>query len=192
MIVGPDEYKPPGSREELLSRYASGERNFPNTELSDADLSGVTLDGASFDKWSWFFNANFKGASLRGTSFGECNVKCANFGTQTSLGRPFGSRVSSPPTSMELFWTVQASKGQASTVIQFATAMAFRSGAPILSNQPNAPGCMWWGTTQRLLNWCVVRRISDYLPLGAVPLLRRAAEPIAAADRVNRTGLPGR
>ena len=34
-------YKPPESREELLLRYASGERSFPDTELSDADLSQI-------------------------------------------------------------------------------------------------------------------------------------------------------
>jgi hypothetical protein len=72
-------YKPPETREELLLRYATGERSFPETELSDADLSSVKLDGASFEKWSWFSSANFEGASLRGTIFRECNVKCASF-----------------------------------------------------------------------------------------------------------------
>ncbi len=73
------EYTPPASREELLRRYASGERKFPETELSDADLAGVVLDGADFERWSWFSSTNFEGASLRGASFRECNVKCANF-----------------------------------------------------------------------------------------------------------------
>jgi uncharacterized protein YjbI with pentapeptide repeats len=73
------DYQPPRSRAELESRYAAGERRFPNSDLSDADLSGVVLDGADFEKHSWFFDANFSGASLRDTSFRECNVKCANF-----------------------------------------------------------------------------------------------------------------
>ncbi len=86
---GPTDYNPPKSREELLRRYASGERNFPDTELSDADLAGVTLDGASFERWSWFSSANLEGASLRGTSFRECNVKCANFRHADLTGASF-------------------------------------------------------------------------------------------------------
>ena len=89
MAAGTDDYRPPESREELLQPYASGERNFPETELSDADLSGATLDGASFDKLSWFFSANFERASLRGTSFSQCNVKCANFRRADLTGASF-------------------------------------------------------------------------------------------------------
>ncbi len=55
-----------------------GERRFPDTELSNCDLSGMVLDGADFEKHSWFADANFSGASLRGTSFRGCNVKCAS------------------------------------------------------------------------------------------------------------------
>ena len=54
-----EDYRPPGDREELLRRYACGERSFQDTELSDTDLSGITLDGASFERLSWFFNSNF-------------------------------------------------------------------------------------------------------------------------------------
>jgi uncharacterized protein YjbI with pentapeptide repeats len=75
----PKDYRPPATRAELERRYAAGERFFPDTELSDADLSGIVLDGADFEKHSWFSDANFSGASLRGTSFRECNVKCADF-----------------------------------------------------------------------------------------------------------------
>lgn len=75
----PKDYRPPQSRDELERRYAAGERKFPDTELSDTDLSGIRLDDADFEKHSWFFNANLSGASLRGTSFRECNVKCADF-----------------------------------------------------------------------------------------------------------------
>lgn len=79
MIKPPNNYSPPESREELIQRYAQGERHFPNTDLSETDLSGVNLDGASFDNLSWFFNSNFDDASLKGVSFRECNVKCASF-----------------------------------------------------------------------------------------------------------------
>ncbi|MCB1052285.1 MAG: pentapeptide repeat-containing protein [Acidobacteria bacterium] len=79
MCLDPGNYRPPESRGELERRYAAGERRFPNTDLSDADLSGIMLDGADFEKHSWFHSTNFSGASLRGTSFRECNVKCADF-----------------------------------------------------------------------------------------------------------------
>lgn len=75
----PGAYRPPESRAELENRYAGGERSFPKTDLSDADLSGMKLDGADFERHSWFSDANFAGASLRGTNFRECNVKCADF-----------------------------------------------------------------------------------------------------------------
>lgn len=84
-----EHYHPPKSRAELEERYALGERRFPDTELSDADLSGVVLDGADFEKHSWFADANFSGASLRGTSFRECNVKCANFSNADLTGAVF-------------------------------------------------------------------------------------------------------
>ena len=84
-----NDYKPPESREELLQRYANGERHFPETDLSDADLSGVKLDGASFEGFSWFFNSNFDRASLQGTSFRECNVKCASFRNADLTGAYF-------------------------------------------------------------------------------------------------------
>src|SRR5262245_6494635 len=74
---GISEYLPPENAPELLRRYAAGERRFPRVELSDADLAGTTLDGADFEG-SWFCDANFERASLRGTSFRLCNVKCAN------------------------------------------------------------------------------------------------------------------
>ena len=74
-----DGYTPPQNRAELEQRYAAGERCFPNTDLSDEDLSGIKLDGADFEKHSWFSDADFSGASLRGTSFRECNLKCVNF-----------------------------------------------------------------------------------------------------------------
>jgi uncharacterized protein YjbI with pentapeptide repeats len=85
----PEDYRPPESRAELERRYAAGERYFPQTDLSDADLSGMQLDGAHFEKHSWFHGANFSGASLRGTCFRECNVKCADFSNADLTGAIF-------------------------------------------------------------------------------------------------------
>lgn len=84
-----DNYRPPETREELLLRYANGERSFPETDLCEADLSGVTLAGASFERLSWFFDCNFDGANLRETSFRECNVKCASFRQADLTGASF-------------------------------------------------------------------------------------------------------
>ena len=85
----PNNYKPPESREELLHRYASGERSFPETDLSDVDLGGCTLDGASFEEQSWFSSTVFDGSSLRGTIFRECHVKCASFRQADLTGASF-------------------------------------------------------------------------------------------------------
>jgi uncharacterized protein YjbI with pentapeptide repeats len=74
-----DGYTPPQNRIELERRYEAGERRFPNTDLSGENLSGLNLDGADFGKHSWFPDADFSGASLRGTSFRECNLKCVDF-----------------------------------------------------------------------------------------------------------------
>lgn len=84
-----EDYAPPQTRDELERRYAAGERRFPNTELSDANLSGINLDGADFEKHSWFPDADFSRASLRGTSFRECNLKCANFSNSDLTGANF-------------------------------------------------------------------------------------------------------
>jgi hypothetical protein len=52
---------PPSSIEELISRYAKGERNFARAELNEtrALLSGVCLDGADFS--GSFLCVSFKG-----------------------------------------------------------------------------------------------------------------------------------
>jgi uncharacterized protein YjbI with pentapeptide repeats len=82
-------YNPPTSLAELLQRYAAGERNFPEMEMSDIDFSSATLDGANFGPFSWFHSANFEGARLRGVSFRDCNVKCANFRRADLTGASF-------------------------------------------------------------------------------------------------------
>ena len=95
-----ENYRPPASREELLQRYASGERNFPAAESSEPDLSGIVLDGSCFDDGSWFFNANFDGSSLQATSFRDCNVKCASFRGANLKGTSF-ERVAVEATDFE-------------------------------------------------------------------------------------------
>jgi uncharacterized protein YjbI with pentapeptide repeats len=79
-------YKPPENRAELELRYAAGERHFPNTDLSGESLVGIKLDDADFEKHSWFSDADFSGASLRGVSFRECNLKCVNFSAADLTG----------------------------------------------------------------------------------------------------------
>jgi uncharacterized protein YjbI with pentapeptide repeats len=44
--LSPEGYTPPQGRAELERRYGAGERHFPNVDLSDANLSGINLDGA--------------------------------------------------------------------------------------------------------------------------------------------------
>lgn len=52
-----DNNKPPTSKEELLARYAKGERDFRNAELSDAYLTGADLGGAQLiDRRLWTAN----------------------------------------------------------------------------------------------------------------------------------------
>lgn len=65
------------------------ERYFPNTELSDADLSRIKLDGTNFEDNFWFPDANFSGASLRDTSFLNLNLKCVNFSNSDLAGAIF-------------------------------------------------------------------------------------------------------
>jgi uncharacterized protein YjbI with pentapeptide repeats len=74
-------YLPPKSRDELLARYAAGERFFAGAELDSintgVDLAGAMLDGADFSD-SWFI-ASFRDASLKGAIFRRANVKTCDF-----------------------------------------------------------------------------------------------------------------
>jgi uncharacterized protein YjbI with pentapeptide repeats len=83
-----NEYVPPATADELLRRYAAGERQFPDCDLDEAKLVGVTLAGAVFDG-SWFHSATLNGADLRGVSFRVCNVKCASFRRADLRGASF-------------------------------------------------------------------------------------------------------
>jgi hypothetical protein len=81
-------YAPPTTAEELLDRYALGERLFPSCDLDDAKLTGATLTDAVFDG-SWFHSTTFDGADLRGARFESCNVKCASFRRADLRGASF-------------------------------------------------------------------------------------------------------
>lgn len=74
----------PRSHEDILSRYAAGERHFVGLELDLdmvpnglLDIAGAVLDGADFSH-CWF-TATFVGASLKGAKFNHANVKCCDF-----------------------------------------------------------------------------------------------------------------
>src|SRR3954465_13454407 len=75
----PAGYEPPRSAEELLRRYASGERSFPDADIPDnSSLCAAVLAGASF-RGAWLSCVDFRGADLRGCRFDGCNVKCSDF-----------------------------------------------------------------------------------------------------------------
>jgi uncharacterized protein YjbI with pentapeptide repeats len=78
-MTPPAGYDPPQSAEELLRRYAAGERFFPDAEIPDySSLQEVDLAGASF-KGAWLSCIDFRGANLSGCRFEDCNVKCSDF-----------------------------------------------------------------------------------------------------------------
>ena len=71
---------PPQSPEELLERYAAGEREFARTSLSLAHLSGANLNGANLN------GANLGGANLRGANLRGANLLGANLGVANLRG----------------------------------------------------------------------------------------------------------
>ena len=74
----PDDYGPPVTAEELLRRYAAGERSFPETDLMECSFEGAVLEGAIFVH-SWLCAINFRRANLRGVRFENCMLKCSDF-----------------------------------------------------------------------------------------------------------------
>ena len=79
MFGGGMKSAPPTTVEELLARYAAGERYFVGAELDEprVDMSGVVLDGA--DLSACWFMTSFRNASLKDTKFCRANVKCCDF-----------------------------------------------------------------------------------------------------------------
>jgi uncharacterized protein YjbI with pentapeptide repeats len=69
--------------EELLRRYASGERDFSNIqleytdELSDANLSGINLSNSHIDEL-FLQGINLSGANLKESDFGQTCLRGAN------------------------------------------------------------------------------------------------------------------
>ena len=65
--------------EQILERYAAGERDFRNLDLDDRtyDFSGANLAHARFS--GSFIVADFANATLTGADFSRCNVKTCNF-----------------------------------------------------------------------------------------------------------------
>lgn len=86
----PPNYTPPQSAEELLARYAAGERFFDGANLGGADLAranlavarlcGANLRAADLD------GANLAGASLRGANLRAADLRAANL-ARASLAR---------------------------------------------------------------------------------------------------------
>ena len=58
--------------QELVSRYAKGERHFANAKLHGADLRDLTFEFASFA------NADFTGAKIAGCNFDDCVLASAD------------------------------------------------------------------------------------------------------------------
>ena len=76
--MGDAKKKPPQSAEELLERYAAGERDFRGANLNRANLCevklvGATLIGASFTEAD-LIEADLRGADLRETMFVRTNL----------------------------------------------------------------------------------------------------------------------
>ena len=74
-------------REELLRRYAAGERDFPGVSLrgidfSDCDLSGINLSNANLGETEWeranLSRANLTGAILQSSGLNNTNLTEAN------------------------------------------------------------------------------------------------------------------
>lgn len=82
-------YAPPQSAEELLRRYAEGERYFAESELDHLilDFQNALLEGANFR--GSFITADFRGASLKQASFASANIKTCDFRNADLEGADF-------------------------------------------------------------------------------------------------------
>jgi hypothetical protein len=82
-------YKPPESTEELLRRYAAGERGFHKTDLSGANLSGANLSGANLAV-TLFERTDFRGADLSSTRFDGAHLGGADLSDTKLRGACLG------------------------------------------------------------------------------------------------------
>jgi uncharacterized protein YjbI with pentapeptide repeats len=77
--VSSTDYQPPKSADELLRRYAAGERYFAEADIPEgSDLRNSTLAHSTFDR-GWLSDIDFRGANLRHVRFLSCNIKCSDF-----------------------------------------------------------------------------------------------------------------
>jgi len=67
-------HQPPANAEELLARYAAGERAFAGARLSKAYLQGAQLSGADFSEAN-FSDANLEDADLRDAILQGANLQ---------------------------------------------------------------------------------------------------------------------
>jgi uncharacterized protein YjbI with pentapeptide repeats len=70
--------------EDVLSKYAAGERNFPNTNLTEANLSGANLSGANLS------GANLSVANLSGANLSAANLSKAKLNVAKLSGANLG------------------------------------------------------------------------------------------------------
>ena len=112
-------YEPPRSAEEILRRYAAGERVFRDADLPEgSSFRGATLAGAIF-KEAMLHSVDFRGADLRGVQFVNSNVKCSDFRSADLWDAVFTG------TSVEAtFW-------EGANVVGADFAEAFFHGSPI-------------------------------------------------------------
>ena len=79
----------PQSTDELLRRYAAGERFFLEADIPEgSSLQNAVLAGACF-KDSWLSDVDLRGADLRGCRFEGGNVKCSDFSGADMRGAVF-------------------------------------------------------------------------------------------------------
>ena len=69
--------------EELLERYAAGERDFSGANLYDANLNGADLNGANLT------DANLTGANLTDANLTDANLSEASLGAAKFIGCNF-------------------------------------------------------------------------------------------------------
>ncbi len=75
----PLDYQPPESADELLHRYAAGERYFWDVDIPEkSDFRNSMLADATFDH-GMLSDIDFQGANLQHVGFLNCNVKCTDF-----------------------------------------------------------------------------------------------------------------
>lgn len=75
--------------DEILFRYASGERDFRNLNLDDRtyNFDNSNLRGAVFT--GGFLLASFRNADLEGADFSNCNLKTSDFSGAKLSGATF-------------------------------------------------------------------------------------------------------